>query len=103
MCGRDASGLAALSADEFTTILEGESDLPWYQGNTCDRRAYRWPSGVVTWASDPVAVIASDTLTAPAKVLGPELRALAELAARRPGEFLELIEGESIMRAPARL
>jgi hypothetical protein len=43
------------------------------------------------------------TLTAPANVLDPELRALAELAARHPGEFLELIEGESVMRALARL
>ena len=39
----------------------------------------------------------------PAKVLASELRALAELAARPPGEFLELIEGESVMRALARL
>jgi hypothetical protein len=45
----------------------------------------------------------ANTPTAPAKVLDPELRALAELAALPPGEFLELIEGESVMRALARL
>jgi hypothetical protein len=41
--------------------------------------------------------------TAPAKVVDPELRALAELGARHPGEFVELIERESVMRALARL
>lgn len=103
VCDRDASGLAAVPADEFTALLERENDLPWHHGNACDRCAYRWPSIVVTWPGDPVAVIASELMTAPAKVLEPELRALGELAARHPDEFRELVEGESVMRALARL
>ena len=75
-------------ADEFTTILETKANLPRYQGNACDRCAYRWPSGVVTWASDPVAVTASDTLTAPAKVLDPELRALPSSLRATPASSL---------------
>ena len=68
---------------------------PFWESRVCGKCAYEPKSGRVTWAANPVLVVAKS----PPRLVVAELRALAALAAAHPGEFAGLLEAEQVLTA----